>query len=306
MFGFLRAQKRQSATTVGQTASVRRISRLEALDAEITKAFKIASSEGYSRGVEYLDALRFVPVAALPDDPLSDAYRQAVLDLYVTISGRPGYEPEMFELANLTLDDALAKVWPFESKDAAVVGSYFMGVAHITRVLGLYEAKKVLEFGVGWGHTSMLMHDAGLDVTATDIEPVFLQRLNVLRPKLKTHRGRFGELPDDTSNYDAFVFFECFHHWLDFNEGIAKLSKRLNKNGKIILAGEPMLKADDPPWSLRMDGHAIWAIRTHGWMELGFREDFLISTFDRHGFDVTGHPCPAAGEAGMIYCFHLR
>ncbi len=154
-----------------------------------------------------------------------------------------------------------------------------------------------------------MMARSGLDVTACDIEPVFLDRLTAIsvleNNPLKTFVGQFGEIPHG-EKYDAFVFYECFHHCFDFIDVIPKLKAALNPGGKILLGGEPMLSAEDPPWSLRMDGHALWAIRTHGWMELGFREDFLLKLFDDNGFDCTAHPCPASGNSGFIYTFHLR
>ncbi len=289
---------------------VKYIYTLEQISKTLEDAAHIFAESGYSAGIDYLNSIRFSTgylLDAYP--PLSIEYRQCVLKLYEAISGRVGYQPEQNEQANLSIEDALLHPWPFQSQSAEIVGSYFMGVAHLTRVLGAYDCKKVFEYGTGWGHTALLMARAGIDITACDIEPVFLEKLAAEAAKdgipLKTFLGRFGDLPDQET-FDAFVFYECFHHCLDFIDVVPKLRSRLNPKGKILLGGEPMLADGEPPWGLRTDGHALWAIRTHGWMELGFREDFLKGFFDLHGFDCTTHPCEASGNSGFIYTFHRR
>ncbi|MGO4316721.1 class I SAM-dependent methyltransferase [Agrobacterium sp. MCAB5] len=282
---------------------------LQDISDTLDRATELFAKNGHVAGFDFLNSVKFVPDGSLPSDPLSPEYKNYMLDLYKTISGKPGYDPESFEKANISLSDALINPWPYQSKDAAVVGSYFMGVAHLTRVLGIFGCKTVFEYGTGWGYTATMMAQAGLAVTACDIEPVFLDRLTAISATqnipLATFQGRFGDIPDG-KRFDAFVFYECFHHCFDFIEVIPKLKAALNPGGKILLGGEPMLAKDDPAWSLRTDGHALWAIRSHGWMELGFREDFLIDVFKSNGFTCTAHPCEASGASGFIYAFHLE
>lgn len=274
----------------------------------LDRAYAMNEAQGYSAMIDFLNAIRFEPAEAPPEDPYSPAYRDYMLDLYRSVSGRGAYEPETFERANLSLRSVLEDVWPFASGDAIVAGSYFMGVSHLVRLLGILGARTVFEYGVGWGHTSLMMAQAGMDVTVSDIEPVFLDRLEAIaandaRLKIRTIEGRFGVLPDEPQTFDAFVFFECFHHCFDFVDLLPKLRDRLKPGGSILLAGEPMLPPTSPPWSVRLDGHSLWAARTHGWMELGFREDFLVEFFRREGFDVVKHPCETVGEVGLVYVF---
>ena len=286
----------------------REIHQLAELTTMLEDAHAIFAKDGHTAGFNYLNSVKFNTGSAAPDDPLSPEYRAYMLELYKAISGKDAYEPLKFEKANLSFHDAIKFPWPFSSRDAGLVGSYFMGVSHLARVAGVYGCKSIFEYGTGWGHTAMMMARSGINVTACDIEPVFLDRLTATTAfenlPLTTFEGQFGETPEGAT-YDAFMFFECFHHCFDFIEVIPKMKEKLNTGGHIFLGGEPMLKNDDVPWGLRTDGHALWAIRTHGWMELGFREDFLIDIFANNGFTVTGHPCPAAGDAGFIYGFHL-
>lgn len=274
----------------------------------LARAQAVNDERGYSAMIEVLHAVRFEPSSPPPADPYSPEYRDYMLELYRSVSGRSAYDPEQFERANLSLRAVLENPWPFASGDPLVAGSYFMGVAHIVRLLGILGAKTVFEYGVGWGHTALMMAQSGMSVTASDIEPVFLDRLEALaandpRLDITTIGGRFGVLPESPEAFDAFVFFECFHHCLDFLDLIPRLRERLKPGGAIVLAGEPMLPADAPPWSVRLDGHSLWAARTHGWMELGFREDFLIDVFRREGFDVVTHVCEPAGEIGVVHVF---
>jgi SAM-dependent methyltransferase len=277
----------------------------------LKRGYALNEERGYSAMIDFLNGVRFEPSMPPPADPYSPEYREFMIDLYKSVSGRHAYDPEQFEKANLSLRSVLEDVWPYASGDPVVVGSYFMGVSHITRLLGSLGAKTVFEYGVGWGHTSLMLAQAGMSVTASDIETVFLDRLEAIvandpRMDLRTIGGRFGVLPDAPEHFDAFLFFECFHHCIDFLELVPRLRERLRPGGAIVLAGEPMLKADAPPWSVRLDGHSLWAARTHGWMELGFREDFLIDVFAREGFDVTTSVCDTAGEVGFAYVFTKR
>ena len=56
--------------------------------------------------------------------------------------------------------------------------------------------------------------------------------------------------------------------------------------GAIVFAGEPLLRDAPIPWRVRLDGHSLWAIRTFGWMDLGFNEDAFIALLRRHNLSV--------------------
>ena len=71
--------------------------------------------------------------------------------------------------------------------------------------------------------------------------------------------------------------------------------------GKVMMAGEPIVEGAMPlmpyPWGVRMDSENISIMRQRGWMELGFHENFLVSTFEAEGFTFRKYPL-----GGYHYC----
>jgi SAM-dependent methyltransferase len=125
--------------------------------------------------------------------------------------------------------------------------------------------------------------------------------------KIDAHCGTFDEVSKFNARFDVVLFFACFHHCFDHAKLVPMLRTALNPEGRVILCNEPVGPEVVPyPWGIRLDGHSLWAIRTHGWMELGFQEDYLIDLFARNGFTVTKHVCQQAGPAGTILEFDLR
>jgi hypothetical protein len=85
------------------------------------------------------------------------------------------------------------------------------------------------------------------------------------------------------------LFYECFHHCSDHVQMLDQLHRVLNADGKVVLAAEPILEAFHAPWGLRIDGESLWAIRTNGWLELGFQESYFVETCLRTGWTVAKH-----------------
>ena len=54
--------------------------------------------------------------------------------------------------------------------------------------------------------------------------------------------------------------------------------------GRVVFAGEPISRKLNAPWGLRMDGESLWAIRTNGWLELGFRRSYFLQALERYGW----------------------
>lgn len=85
-----------------------------------------------------------------------------------------------------------------------------------------------------------------------------------------------------------------------------KLWSALKPGGRIVFCGESFY-GDwfDFPWGLRLDGHSIWAIRNFGWMELGFREQYIVGLLEKVGFSVTKSE-NAIGPIGTIFVAEKR
>ena len=138
-----------------------------------------------------------------------------------------------------------------------------------------------------------------------DIEAKFLEMIQRRAAKedlrIETIQGEFLELPSEAATFDAALFFECFHHCINFRELIQRLRKVLKPGGKVVFCGETFYgEWFDFPWGVRLDGHSIWAIRNFGWMELGFRESYISRILQDAGFDVEKSQNPI-GVMGSIF-----
>lgn len=91
--------------------------------------------------------------------------------------------------------------------------------------------------------------------------------------------------------FDAVLFFECFHHCANHQQLVAGLDRVVAPGGKVLFAAEPILDEFPIPWGLRLDGESLWAIRQHGWLELGFQESYFRRLMERHGWSVERADC---------------
>jgi SAM-dependent methyltransferase len=281
---------------------------LDEIDALVANAFSPCRT--YSENIERLRSFRVIVPPDFPADPASRQYREFQMGLYERLSGR-AYDPPKTERANgLSLAEALKDPFPYCTKDAAMIGCYMMAVGHVVRVIGTKPATRVLEFGPGWGHTTLALARSGYKVTAIDIEPLFIELIDTLAARegcvIETRCASFEDIPVSGAEFDVIVFFECFHHCFDHAALLPRLKRILHPRGRILLCGEPVgAEAVPYPWGVRLDGHALWAIRTHGWMELGFQDDYLTKLFADCGFKLTKHLCAPAGEAGVVFEFEM-
>src|SRR5262249_38732312 len=157
----------------------------------------------------------------------------------------------------------------------------------------LRAGDRALEYGAGFGQIALALARLGVEVHTVDINPAFCDVVSKLAKRysvnLSSKVGRFGEAPSDApESYDLIYFYESFHHCLEFPALIERMKRLLSAKGRIILAGEPIVADDSAlvpyPWGIRLDGECVAVIHQRGWMELGFRESFLMSLFVRSGF----------------------
>lgn len=222
----------------------------------------------------------------LPSDPFSPAYRQKVLDWYEWLHGRP-YAPTN-EVTAFDVEHALRVPFPYITRSTATVGQHLLILGHTIRSLDLPDNARVLEFGPGWGNLADALGRMGHDVTVVDIEPHFLElidrRAEQSGTTVTTIHGDFDSVDDIEGEFDAVIFFECFHHCLDHVSMLERLHRVVRPGGKIYLAAEPVDDAFPHPWGLRLDGESVWAIRQKGWLELGFQETYLKEALRRTGW----------------------
>ena len=230
-----------------------------------------------------------------PDDPYSDQYRDSVLQLYEWLHGKPysiENEDSVFDVAR-----AVDIPFPYTTRSASTVGDHLIAVGHVIRTLDLPPGSRVLEFGPGWGNTTVALAQMGLDVTAIDISPRFVDLIKARAARVNAHIetlvGDFAMIHEIEGKYDAVLFFECFHHCPNHLDLLSGLDRVVAPGGRVLFAAEPIYKWFPVPWGLRLDGESLWAIRRNGWFELGFRRSYFLQALDRYGWNADRADCSA-------------
>ena len=229
----------------------------------------------------------------LPADPDSPEWRAAQMRLYEWLHGKP--YAVVNEVSAFDVEAAVRRPFPYLTQSADTVGNQLIAVGHVVRPLGLGPGQSVLEFGPGWGNTTIALARMGCRVTAVDVEPNFLalidRRAAMKGLEIETILGDFSLAETIDRRFDAVLFFECFHHCADHQALVAALERIVAPGGKVVFAAEPILDEFPIAWGLRLDGESLWAIRRNGWLELGFQETYFRGLLDRHGWKVDKVVC---------------
>jgi SAM-dependent methyltransferase len=254
---------------------------------EIDRLIRLAD-EAYAKseedGLRCVQSFRFEWPTPLPRDPYSKEYRDAQLGLYRHLAGRDGYSVE-HEYSGIDVNAALESPYPYSTRSTRIAGEYFIALGFLLKNLPLADGARVIEFGAGWGHTTDALSALGFDVTAVEVDPGFAE---LLRRKLANRRDARVIQSDMLSvelekPVDAALFFESFHHCSDHLAMFEKLRRLVRPRGWLVLAGEPVGDFE-MPWGVRLDGQSLYAMRKHGWLELGFETGYLINTLKRFGW----------------------
>ena len=224
-------------------------------------------------------------------DPYSERYKQQQLDLYLSLSKRSSYESTDAEVIKLKIEEHIDPFpYPCSSGDLDHIGNHLLQIGYIYKSLSLKKGDSVLEYGPGGGFTTTLLSASGIDMTAVDINPYCVKIIERIAKdrglKVSTMVGEFGDVPDPDKKFDAILFYESFHHCINFNQVMKKFYDYTKKDGKILFAGEPVYKDFPKPWGLRLDGQSLYEIINKGWLELGFNEDFFYEMLDKYGWKV--------------------
>lgn len=289
---FGRRSKNASAMTaaveeLGEPGGIETVTTTERLDellADIERAWTI--SDDAARSVFASFRMELAVGAGL--DPWSEAYRTEQFDLYGKISSRDGYSTQN-EVSGFPIN--AVRPFPYHTASPNTVGDQLIAIGFLIKAMNLAASSSVLEFGPGWGNTTINLARMGYDVTALDIDPDFVdlinQRAKQCGIELDARVGEFLDVEQITETFDAVLFYECFHHCSDHQKLLKDLHRVVNPGGKVVLASEPIFEGFGQPWGLRLDGESLWAIRQNGWLELGFSESYFIETCMRSGWAVT-------------------
>jgi len=243
-------------------------------------------------------------------DPFSAEYHKGVLDLYVRLRARPDdkYDPERDEAPSAPVpEDIWSSLVPWCFKDPKMVGEHLYAWAHIFQHIDLPKGGSLLEYGPGSGQLLLMLARMGFRACGVDVDAVALEGIRLQAEKMsivvQTERALFGE-GFSGERFDTILFYEAFHHALDFQTLLLRLHDRLKPGGHVILCGEPIVQENFPgipyPWGPRLDALSVFCMRRFGWMELGFTHSFFTEAARRAGWQVEMFPFLGCGRA-QIY-----
>ena len=230
-------------------------------------------------------------------DPYSVRYKEQQMQVYCTLAGVTRYDTAN-ERSHFDVAQAVRQPFPYHTGSPQTVGDHLMGIGFLIKTAGIMPGAKVLEFGPGWGNTTLAFVQLGYQVTALDIEPNFVdlvrRRVEATGLEVEAIEGDFSFFYDTDRKFDAVVFFECFHHCNDHLKLLQSLRRMLTPDGVVVFAAEPITDSFPVPWGVRLDGQSVWSIRKYRWLELGFQESYFVRTMMRVGWIVTRHFTDAA------------
>jgi SAM-dependent methyltransferase len=270
----------------------RLLATVEELDAELEQARPLAATD-FDAWAAHLDSIRFVLPADLPADPFSREYHNYQMAFYKLVTGGTDYRAEVCEQISVE-PDKRQRPFPYYTRSSTVVGEQLMAIGFMIRASGTQPDARVLEFGPGFGRLTLELARLGLNVTAVEINPLYvdLVREHSHREGLSVNLHCCGMLDyTPTQQFDRVFFYECFHHCSDHVALVARLDSLVAPGGAVVFAGEPITDDFPMPWGLRRDGRSLWAIRLFRWLELGFRTDYFLDVLARHGWVAEIHNC---------------
>ena len=137
------------------------------------------------------------------EDPWSTEYRDAQFDLYRRISSRPDYSTSN-EVSGYAVDPKIP--FPYYTQSSTTVGDQLMALGYLIKTMELPANSSILEFGPGWGNTTVALARMGYDVTALDIDTNFVQlirdRADLLGLKIDARVGQFDDAASIDRQYD--------------------------------------------------------------------------------------------------------
>lgn len=284
--------QRYSQVVAGPTAPIgdggpcsgHRLTTPAAIDALVGYAHH-AAVKGNDALVRYITSF-YYEFPKPPSDPYSAEFRDFWMSQYKALTKR-NYDAQN-ELHGFDEEKLRYNVYPYNTQDPKTVAKHLIAAAAILEAIDVPPPAKVLEMGVGWGNTALMLGQTGYNVTVLDIEKKYLDivRGRFERDKLSISclHKEFFDVEDVDETFDVILFYECFHHCLDHGRLLQILRKKLSPSGVIIFAGEPINDELPFPWGLNPSGQGVWSIALHGWMELSFTEAYFFELLYRNGF----------------------
>ena len=287
---------------------------------QIDELVRIYTTDGLVQGGRW-DPFRHAHMD-LPDwfqrglDPWSPAYAAQQHRLWQLIAGVDGpYDPVRHEIEFGWADvDPIRSPGFFMRRDPLAIvaaSDHVLATGMLLRHCGLRAGQRALEYGAGFGQSALALARLGVEVDTVDISAKFCEFVqrqgDHFQVPLRAHQGRFGDHPrPEIGAYDLIWFYESFHHCVDFIEAVPRIVANLAPQGRIILAGEPIVETEYAavpyPWGVRLHSEVAAVMRQTRWFELGFSESFLYELFARSGLQGRRVECEPS-QFGRLYIF---
>jgi len=263
---------------------------LEALDGYFSYVEEEEKKYG-DAALDLLDQVRLAPPTDYPQDPFSPEYAQFQMKLYHRLAGSSAYHAAQAEQNPLDIKKLRDMPFPYFTQNPRRVADHLLAQSHLIRHGAPEPGSRIVEFGPGWGGLSFKLARMGYEVTLVEICPnmcEFLEyRSKQLNQKVTIIQGGMLEFVPKES-YEAAIFFESFHHCQDHLRLLHQVRNMLTDSGRILFGSEPITYFP-MPWGVRLDGLSLWAIRRHGWLELGFDHQYFRKALLKSGFGYVFH-----------------
>jgi len=148
------------------------INNLRDLDLEIQKADERALiSDDELR--KALSEFNYVVDSNFPKDPYSQDYYDAQMKLYLEISEKSQYSVEN-ERTEFDFEGLKDNPFPYCTKSPTTVGDHLIAQGFLIKTMSLPPHSRIVEFGPGFGNTTLNFTQMGYQVTAVDCEQSYL------------------------------------------------------------------------------------------------------------------------------------
>lgn len=234
-----------------------------------------------------------IEIDHFPSDPFSEEYMQAVLALHARISGRSNYDARTMELSPISFEEMIATPSAYQGS-SEWLGNHLESYGHVIKKLDVKPGMSVVEFGCGDAEISLHLARLGCSVTVVDIEKTCIDVVREKSQRMKlsieaVHGGFDADLGDQ--KFDRAFFYQSYHHAIRHRELLNHIASMLKPDGFIVFGPEPIIDPNGPwrhavpyPWGPRFDGLSLRAMRSYGWMELGFQEAYFAEMLRRAGW----------------------
>ena len=242
-------------------------------------------------------------------DPFDPAYRIAVVALYLSIRGRPeeGYKPTRDEISTFGQPKNLwTDTIPWSFRDASTLSEHCAAWGSVFAHAELPEGGRILEYGPGSGQILIMAARMGYHAYGVDIDHGALEcirnQADSLGLTVMTEQAEFGDGFDEQT-FHTILFYEAFHHALEFEDLLVRLQSRVCPGGRVLLCGEPIVEETfngiPYPWGPRLDALSVFCMRRFGWMELGFTHAYFVEVAKRCGWIAVHFPDNRTGRASL-------